>query len=45
MKKQKSKKIKSSLEKYGNIEKLQHFRAPDYWFRKNKNLSVFNFRY
>ena len=26
------------------IAKHQHFTAPEYWFRKNKNLNVMNFR-
>lgn len=29
---------------YKNRAKHQHFAAPEYWFRKNKNLSVMNFR-
>lgn len=24
--------------------KMQSFKAPDYWFRKNRNLSIMNFR-
>lgn len=29
---------------YTNRAKHQHFPAPEYWFRKNKNLNVMNFR-
>ena len=27
-----------------NIKKLQVFKAPEHWFKKNLNLSVMNFR-
>lgn len=29
---------------YTNKAKHQSFAAPEYWFRKNKNLNVMNFR-
>lgn len=37
-------KNKINLEEYTMGAKKQIFKAPEYWFRKNKNLEVMNFR-
>lgn len=29
---------------YQNKQKVQIFHAPEYWFRKNRNLDLMNFR-
>lgn len=35
--------VNENISKY-KTKKAQFFRAPDYWFKKNKNLSVMNFK-